>query len=73
MPMQIRRTVNNGPPVGLMDGQLSVEQGLNPPKLWVGVPTAVNAAGRIQLNTGVVISATEPANAGAGMLWFNSL
>lgn len=51
MPMQIRGTVTpNNPPAGLAERQLSVEMGSSPPKLWCGVPTAVDASGRVQVS-----------------------
>lgn len=51
MPLQIRRTPTvNNPPSGLLPGQLSVEMANTPPRLWVGVPTAINPSGRLQLN-----------------------
>lgn len=50
MPMQILRTNGSGPPTGLAEGQLSVE--MDTKNLWVGVPTSIDASGRVQLNAG---------------------
>lgn len=51
MPMQIRGTASpNTPPSGLVERQLSVEMGSSPPKLWCGVPTSIDASGRVQLS-----------------------
>lgn len=47
MPMQIRGTSTvDDPPSGLAERQLSVEMAGPTPKLWVGVPTSIDAAGR---------------------------
>lgn len=52
MVMQIRRTSTlNNPPTGLAEGQLAVGMADTPPSLWVGVPTGINAAGRVQINS----------------------
>lgn len=48
MPMQIRGTPNNGPPVGLLERQLSVE--MNNGNLWVGVPPSIDPTGRIRIS-----------------------
>ena len=44
--VQIRRTVTpNAPPTGLLEGELAVEMA-TPTKLWVGVPTSLDATGK---------------------------
>src|SRR5262245_51458214 len=58
MALQIKRTVNSGPPTGLKEGQLAVE--MDPGALWVGVPTSVDPSGRKRLNP----PATPPTLAG---------
>src|SRR5262245_43240333 len=53
MPMQIRRTSTpNLAPTGLVPGQLAVEMASDPMRLWIGVPTSINAAGRRELMAG---------------------
>jgi hypothetical protein len=50
--VQIKRTPTpNAAPVGLWEGELSVEMASNPPRLWIGVPTSIDPNGRRQLNT----------------------
>lgn len=45
--IKLRRTETpDEPPVGLQVGEPSVEIASTPPKLWIGVPTTINAAGR---------------------------
>jgi hypothetical protein len=49
--MQIKRSLAVGlPPSGLADGQLAVELAQTPPRLWCGVPAAIDATERVQLN-----------------------
>jgi hypothetical protein len=50
--VQILRTdVADRQPTALLPGELAVEMASIPPKLWVGVPTAVNPAGIVLLNS----------------------
>lgn len=80
MPLQIRRTQTaNAAPTGLLPGQLSVEMASTPPKLWCGVPTAINAQQRVLLNPeavvsggGATVSGTAPATPGTGDLWLDT-
>lgn len=66
--IQIKRTATaNNPPANnsLQQGELSVEMATSPPKLWVGVPTTVDATGRILLaqNTSpAALTATNDTN-----------
>lgn len=48
VPIQIRGTPSNGPPVGLVERQLAIE--MNNGNLWCGVPVSIDSTGRIQLN-----------------------
>jgi hypothetical protein len=50
MALQIRRTKLGGPPEGLAEGQLAVELGSAPPRLWVGCDTDTDPSGRLLLN-----------------------
>lgn len=62
MPMQIRGTLTpNSPPTGLAERQLCVEMASSPPVLWCGVPTSVDASGRVRLNA---VGIPEPTTAG---------
>jgi len=59
MPIQIRRTATpDNPPVGLLPGQLSVEMASDPPRLWVGVPTSIDALGRREIGRGPTSTVT---------------
>lgn len=72
MPMQIRRTATpNAPPTGLAEGQLGVEMVGAQPRLWVGVPTGVDALGRRLVNRQAIVSAAAPTNPIAGDLWWD--
>lgn len=73
MVMQIRRTPTaDNPPTGLAEGQFAVEMATEPTRVWVGVPTTIDPAGRIPI-TGLVstIDGTAPANPRAGTLWWD--
>lgn len=74
MPMQIRRTATPDlPPTGLAEGQLGVEMASDPPRVWVGVPTAVDPSGRRLLVPAPAQSgATAPTNPRVGDLWYDT-
>jgi len=71
--VQIRRTATpNNPPVGLSEGELSVEMA-NPLRLWVGVPTSIDATGkRLLTSPYVTTSDTPPVNPGLNQLWWET-
>src|SRR5262245_34874571 len=70
----IRRTATpNLPPTGLAEGELSVEMA-NPLRLWVGVPTSIDATGKRLLapTTAVVTGDAPPANPMVNQLWWET-
>jgi len=71
--VQIRRTATpNNPPVNLAEGELSVEMA-NPLRLWVGVPTSIDASGkRLLTSPYVTTSDTPPVNPGLNQLWWET-
>jgi len=71
--VQIRRTATpNNPPVNLAEGELSVEMA-NPLRLWVGVPTSIDASGkRLLTSPYVTTSDTPPSNPGLNQLWWET-
>jgi hypothetical protein len=73
--IQILRSVTpNSPPATLSPGELAVEMATDPTRLWVGVPTSVDATGKKLLvpQSGVVVSDTPPANPILNQLWWES-
>lgn len=61
--VQIKRTATpNNPPAGLAPGELAVEMD-TPTRLWVGVPTAIDASGKRQLNNSYSKAEIDAANA----------
>lgn len=57
--IQIKRTPTaNNPPANnsLSQGELAVEMASSPPKLWVGVPTSIDASGQVLLASGAGVS-----------------
>jgi hypothetical protein len=71
--VQIRRTATpNNPPVGLSEGELSVEMA-NPLRLWVGVPTSIDATGKRLLTSPFVVAQdTPPTTPGQNQLWWET-
>jgi hypothetical protein len=61
-------------PTGLAEGELSIELASATPKLWVGVPVAVDPAGRRLLNPpgGVFVGDAPPAAPTQGAMWWES-
>jgi hypothetical protein len=50
MALQVRRTPTpDNSPTGLVPGQLSVEMGSDPPRLWCGVPASIDATERREI------------------------
>src|SRR5262245_58813194 len=72
--MQLLRTATpNNPPTGLLPGELAIEMA-DPARLWVGVPTALDATGKKLLvpQSGVVVSDTPPPSPIFNQLWWES-
>jgi hypothetical protein len=77
--IRINRTATpNKPPSGLDPGELSVEM-RNPTRLWVGVPTDIDPAGKkLLIDVTAVQAATAvttqepPANPNQGALWYET-
>jgi hypothetical protein len=72
--MQIRRTeTSNDPPTGLLPGELVAEMS-DPLRLWVGVPTSIDASGRRMLVpfSSVISSDTPPPSPIINQLWWES-
>lgn len=74
MPMQILRTPTPGnSPATLVEGQLAVEMASIPPKLWCGVPAAIDVSGRKLINPQATMAGgTAPSSPAAGDLWFDT-
>src|SRR6187551_967429 len=75
--LQILRTStpDKAPLAGsLVPGELAVEMASTPTRLWVGVPTTIDASGMKLLNAGggVIIADAAPAAPNAGDLWWES-
>jgi len=64
--MQILRTEAGGPPVGLAEGELSIEY-TTPPRLWCGAPLSIDSNGRVQVNVAGGSGIPEPTT-GPGWL-----
>jgi hypothetical protein len=76
----IKRTATpNLPPTSLQPGELSVEM-VDPVRLWVGVPTAIDPAGKrllidrstISSSAAIFIGDTPPPSPAPGQLWWES-
>jgi len=64
-------TPNKPPPDGsLQPGELAVEMA-NPCRLWVGVPTSLDFAGKKLIGT-VIVAEVPPTPAVPGMLWYEA-
>ena len=77
MPQKIqilRTSTPNQQPAALSPGELAIEMASVPPRLWVGVPTAIDAAGMKLLlpSGGVAVADTPPAAPKQGDLWWES-
>jgi hypothetical protein len=74
MPMQILRTPTvNNLPTALVEGQLAIEMASTPPRLWCGVPPAINVDGRKLINPQATMAGgTAPGSPVAGDLWFDT-
>jgi len=71
----LRTSTPNQQPAALAPGELAIEMATVPPRLWVGVPTAIDAAGMKLLlpsGGGITVAEDPPAVPLQGDLWYES-